>query len=142
MLEIGRERVDHIINSNRELNRIKSSLIHSDKSFLLYRLLESFEISLPVISTYRKAGLKEYLAYHDEEYLNVLLNEEFIDSDNDQVNDILEEFGLVDDCFLFTGIKEYLSIMTGATLFAVHLISTNQTRVAIHWEGGRFFFNI
>ena len=116
-------------------------MFRSFKTFLLYRLLESFYIPISIISNYQKAGIKEYSAHHDEEYLQVLLNDEFIlhsETPNEEIKELLEEFGLIDDCFLFPGIKEYLSNMTGATLFAAHLISTNQTRVAVHWEGGRY----
>ena len=68
-------------------------------------------------------------------------------SDTDQKEDqgkeaiISEEekiaFGFIDDCFIFPGIQEYISNVTGATLYAASKIMDQSSRVAIHWDGGR-----
>lgn len=105
-----------------------------------------------LVENTRQATLKDYLVHHDPEYISAMISSEERLSkkcgvavadgagDEEQQDEwqMLEEFGLVDDNNVFTGLGSSLSYMTGASLLAAELICSGQARVAVHWEGGRY----
>jgi histone deacetylase 8 len=101
-----------------------------------------------IVENTRQATVNDYLVHHDPEYISALisLEEEFVAKNQDEAVGeedkqdrwrMLEEFGLIDDCHIYSGLASRLSCMTGATLLAAELICSGQTRIAVHWEGGR-----
>lgn len=47
----------------------------------------------------------------------------------------IREFGLLDDCPLFTGLSDYVPMVGGATLTAAASLKTMD--ISICWDGGR-----
>ena len=105
-----------------------------------------------LVENTRQATVKDYLVHHDPEYISAMISSEERLSkkcdvgvadgagDEEQQDEwqMLEEFGLVDDNHVFTGLASSLSYMTGASLLAAELICSGQARIAVHWEGGRY----
>ncbi|EPQ28643.1 uncharacterized protein PFL1_03946 [Pseudozyma flocculosa PF-1] len=47
------------------------------------------------------------------------------------------QFGLVDDCPPFEGLKDHVELVAGASIRAAELLATGEVDVAIAWDGGR-----
>ncbi|PVG00820.1 Arginase/deacetylase [Serendipita vermifera] len=78
------------------------------------------------------ATREELATFHDEEYLDYVLNPDHaLETDDRKV------FGIEDDCPWFKGLHIYVPLVAGATLTAVRLLVEHKANVAICWDGGR-----
>lgn len=77
--------------------------------------------------------------FHDNDYLDFL---QYIKSDTETQKRHEEELNRYDftdefnDCPIFDGIWDYVTLYTGATLEAAHAVSSRQSDIAISWSGG------
>ena len=47
------------------------------------------------------------------------------------------KFGLIDDCYRFPQLQDYIQITAGASLTAAQMLVDGRAQVAINWDGGR-----
>jgi len=134
-------------------NKKRASTVHS--LIRAYGLIDHLKIVKPIRATFQE--LKEF---HDEEFLHFLetTKEHFEYDENQEYNmisdeseDFLEQmaqFGLEDDCPIFDGMYDYVTLVAGATLTAARELihnyeqAQNENRenvpnIAINWNGGR-----
>ena len=118
--------------------------IHQDRDVLLAALLDYcgflhkaprfFSIVPPL-----HASRKELERFHSPDYLDLLEYPHL----HEPPLELLEQYGLTDDCPLPKGTSErkllwsYIRHVAGASLQAAQLLASNQADVAIHWGGGR-----
>jgi len=111
----------------------RASVIHS--LVVTYNLLEGLHVIPPVAAT-----LDELQQFHSEEYINRLqrLQERFHDNDSDEEDDDnkLEDYGLGYDCAVFPEIFDYVRYVAGASITAARLLSSNSSDVVINLNGG------
>ncbi|KAK8215743.1 histone deacetylase 3 [Phyllosticta capitalensis] len=85
------------------------------------------------------ASMSELARFHDNDYLNFL---RYIKSPADiqkRHREELNRYVFTDefnDCPIFDGIWDYVTLCTGATLEAAHSLSSGQSDIAISWSGG------
>mmetsp|Transcript_29862 Transcript_29862/g.72674 ORF Transcript_29862/g.72674 Transcript_29862/m.72674 type:complete len:272 (+) Transcript_29862:689-1504(+) len=79
----------------------------------------------------RMAGKPDLLSFHSVSYVDFLRQGDTGDED------LLEEFGLVDDCPHFKGVYEYARWLAGGTIVACNSLCTGVADIAIWWGGGR-----
>ncbi|KAG8993004.1 hypothetical protein FRB94_011149 [Tulasnella sp. JGI-2019a] len=123
-------------------NRGRSALVHSLVS--AFGLLQTggsgWKYPLSVVRP-TPATKAELLAYHDKEYLDMVLKYQADRSEGGGMarssSAPLNEFGLEDDCPLFEGLAAYVQLVAGATLTATRALRDDQADVAICWDGGR-----
>lgn len=105
-------------------------LMLTDHLVISYKLYEKMDLYLP-----RRATRDELLAFHLEDYVN------FLQSVTPELSakmgeDKLAQFNIGDDCPIFDGIYDYLSIYTGASLDASRKLISGMSDIAINWSGG------
>lgn len=85
----------------------------------------------------RPASFQDLAVFHDREYLAYLSK---ITPQNAQPEDpqyIAYGFGgESNDCPVFDGLWNYVSLYTGATMSAAYNLINNQSNIAINWSGG------
>lgn len=116
--------------SNRNRSLLVYSLVHA---YGLLATCTGQESQRFLVVRPRPAGQKELLAYHTRDYLEYVMNQ------SSDAQNLLEasEFGLEDDCPMFHGIKDYITLVAGATLTGAATIRNNISDIAICWDGGR-----
>ncbi|PIA14909.1 Arginase/deacetylase [Coemansia reversa NRRL 1564] len=88
------------------------------------------------------------MEFHSEEYIACLFaaangtclshTSQDYDKDNGIDEELeLEQFGLVHDCAVFSGMEEHVRYAAGGTVAGANALVRGSTDVAIHWEGGR-----
>lgn len=106
-----------------------SSLLPSNKgrSEIVHRLIEAYGL-MPdlVIVAPRQASKKGLALFHDEEYIQALLEEKES-----------EIFGLEQDCPVFEGLRQYVILTAGAALEAANSLLSGEVDVCFHLQGGR-----
>ncbi|KAH9855639.1 histone deacetylase 8 [Lenzites betulinus] len=136
-------RVSYVVSN--ELVKV-SSLLPSNKnrSLLVHTLVKAYGLlssGVEASSQNRSvlqllppppADSKELAAYHDQDYLDYILNARSYTQD-----DLNAEYGLEEDCPAFPRLADYVQLVGGATLAAAKALRNNQTDVAICWDGGR-----
>lgn len=105
-------------------------LLLTDHLVISYKLYEKMDLYTP-----RKATKDELLQFHSEDYIN------FLESITPQAtaklpDKILAQFNIGDDCPVFDGMYDYLSIYAGASLDASRKLLSGQSDIAINWSGG------
>jgi histone deacetylase 8 len=123
------------------------SVLQAPKKATCEPELAPVQAPFSIVENTRQATVNDYLVHHDPEYISALISLEELEAKNqdkvvgeEEKQDqwqMLEEFGLIDDCHIYSGLASRLSYMTGATLLAAELICSGQARIAVHWEGGR-----
>ncbi|KAF2138306.1 uncharacterized protein K452DRAFT_256491 [Aplosporella prunicola CBS 121167] len=82
---------------------------------------------------------RDLAEFHDNDYLNFL---QYIKSDDQTQKRHQEELNRYvftdefNDCPIFDGIWDYVTLCTGATLEAAHALSSGESNIAISWSGG------
>lgn len=105
-------------------------LMLTDHLVISYKLYEKMDLYLP-----RRATRDELLEFHLEDYVN------FLQSVTPELSvkmgeEKLAQFNIGDDCPIFDGIYDYLSIYTGASLDALRKLISGMSDIAINWLGG------
>ncbi|KLO16512.1 histone deacetylase 8 [Schizopora paradoxa] len=120
------------ISSLLPSNKNRSFLVHSliNKLNLLSNSTSPQELHKINIISPRRATKDELCLYHDEEYLDFVLDESHCQS-------ATSDFGIEDDCPPFSGLHNYIPLVAGATIAAVDQLVKNLANVAICWDGGR-----
>lgn len=104
-------------------------LMLTDQLVTAYGLHEHMDLYEP-----RRALRDELLAFHSADYISFL---ERITPDLLTKNqNLLVEFNIGDDCPVFDGMYDYLSIYAGALLDASRKLIANMLDIAINWSGG------
>ncbi len=115
----------HPAHGNR--NTLWASLC---KHYGLWKREDRIRLVEPTRAT--RSALEEF---HTDEYLD------FIDSDltrnSKQADAARKAFGLVDDCYVFEGLRDYMLWVTGGSLTAARELTSRRARVAVNWGGGR-----
>ncbi|KAF9073050.1 Arginase/deacetylase [Rhodocollybia butyracea] len=116
-------------------NQGRSLLVHSlANSFGVlsssYGSLRRVEVVKPKEATNDELG-----AYHAQTYLDVILHE--ASTDHEPTDDMLDQFGLADDCPRFVGLPKYARLVAGATLTAADALRFGHANISINWDGGR-----
>ncbi|KAJ7054460.1 hypothetical protein C8F01DRAFT_1324011 [Mycena amicta] len=83
----------------------------------------------------QKAEPADLSVYHTREYLDFVLNPSSIQQNDDAISQT--EYGLEEDCPLFTGVGEYVRLIGGAAITAVKKLQHPRCELAICWDGGR-----
>ncbi|CAI5759209.1 unnamed protein product [Candida verbasci] len=113
---------------NLPSNEGRQSLIVSlHKAYKLYTQENVVAIS-PI-------SIKELTNYHDSEFINHLLKDRDID---EKLKDD-ERFGLMHDCYPFTNMKEYITLVASSSLSIASTVIEygNENIIGINWYGGR-----
>ncbi|RDB18669.1 Histone deacetylase 8 [Hypsizygus marmoreus] len=124
--------------ASNELARI-SSLLPSNKhrSSAVHSLIASLgllrEPGMRVVRP-EKASYKDMAVYHAREYLDSVLDPTTGVGDDGGNR---AEFGLEDDCPIFSGLHDYVPLVAGASLTAARALITGEADIAISWDGGR-----
>ncbi|CCG81903.1 Histone deacetylase phd1 [Taphrina deformans PYCC 5710] len=109
----------------------RSSMVHH--LIAAYGLLSHKNI---VVLKTLPANKAELTAYHDAAFVDILLSsEQFL-----QLSDeILLQYGLVEDCPIFPALSNYVCEVAGASLRAAKALSsdTSTFQIVINWDGGR-----
>jgi histone deacetylase HOS2 len=85
----------------------------------------------------RPATFAEIKAFHDEEYLSFLQSVTPQNMDPDDQSYLAFGFGgESNDCPVFDGLWNYVSLYSGATLHAARNLVNNTSDIAINWSGG------
>lgn len=105
-------------------------LMLTDHLVISYKLYEKMDLYLP-----RRATRQELLEFHLEDYVN------FLQSVTPELSakmgeEKLAQFNIGDDCPIFDGMYDYLSIYTGASLDASRKLISGMSDIAINWSGG------
>lgn len=105
-------------------------LMLTDHLVISYKLYEKMDLFQP-----RRASREELLAFHSEDYID------FLQSVTPEISaklsdDKLAQFNIGDDCPIFDGMYDYLSIYTGASLDASRKLISGMSDIAINWSGG------
>ncbi|XP_065197418.1 histone deacetylase 3-like [Sycon ciliatum] len=95
-----------------------------------YGLHEKMEICRPY-----HASQQDMCRFHDSDYIKFLQS---ITPDNSQtiLKDTTTNFCVGEDCPIFSGIYEFCSIYTGASLEGASKLNTGACDIAINWSGG------
>lgn len=99
-----------------------------------FGLLDNCDLLEPV-----ECSKQELCAYHDQEFIEYLLNVQNSDSYSEDYEELKELYGLQYDCPEFEGLADYIKLVCGATLSCADylIINADQPRVSINWTGGR-----
>jgi acetoin utilization deacetylase AcuC-like enzyme len=102
--------------------------VHSDREKKTFSLILALGLSKNVqFLAPTPATLSMLERFHAKEYLNVL---RYSIKEKKNSNDLLEEFGLIDDAYLFDGVFEYCQFVAGASITAadalLHLMQQQQ----------------
>ncbi|KII84681.1 hypothetical protein PLICRDRAFT_179484 [Plicaturopsis crispa FD-325 SS-3] len=128
---------------------IASSLLPSNKarSIMVHKLSAAFGLlssdpgsSQPkriVTLAPARATPKDLTMYHDEGYVEAVLDPKYRFKARQQELEGSVEFGLVDDCPAFRGLAEYVELIGGASLAAANVLRQEKADIAICWDGGR-----
>ncbi|OCK76432.1 histone deacetylase 3 [Lepidopterella palustris CBS 459.81] len=101
---------------------------------LAYGLEYTMELHEP-----RPATLDELAIFHDREYLSFLKNitPQNMESADNQAHILSFGFGgESNDCPVFDGLWNYVSLYSGASLHAADSLLNAQSNIAINWSGG------
>jgi acetoin utilization deacetylase AcuC-like enzyme len=91
-----------------------------------------FCIDFPLFRIYEPTyGSRKTLEqYHSSDYLDIIFN------DGKLSIDVLDSFGLVDDCSIFDGLRNYSFFLGGAVNSTLKALEEG-FRYVINWDGGR-----
>ncbi|EKM75681.1 hypothetical protein AGABI1DRAFT_102828 [Agaricus bisporus var. burnettii JB137-S8] len=138
-------RVAYIVSA--QLIKIASLLPSNKKrSFVVHSLIKSLGLLEPgkvQIYTPRNATRQDLAMYHASGYLEFILDPKNCNEHDEHRHGASEreamkvEYGLEDDCPLFTGLSDYVTLVAGATLTAVDALRYDISDIAINWDGGR-----
>ncbi|KAF2186645.1 histone deacetylase 3 [Zopfia rhizophila CBS 207.26] len=85
----------------------------------------------------RPASFDELAIFHDREYLTFLSNVTPLNMDPDDQSYLSFGFGgESNDCPVFDGLWNYVSLYSGASMHAAHNLINHQSNIAINWSGG------
>lgn len=105
-------------------------LMLTDHLVSAYDLHHKMDLYVP-----RRATRNELEQFHSSDYID------FLQSVSPEkvphlTRDYLAKFNIGDDCPVFDGIYDYLSIYAGASLDALRKLAANMSDIAINWLGG------
>lgn len=106
-------------------------LMLTDHLVSLYKLHEQVDIYKP-----QRASKDELTQFHSEDYINFLASITPEKLSQKLYLSVLQEFNIGDDCPVFDGMYDYLSIYTGLSLDLTRKLINNQSDIAINWSGG------
>lgn len=105
-------------------------LMLTDHLVISYKLYEKMDLFMP-----RRATREELLEFHLEDYVNFL---QLVTPELSAImgEEKLAQFNIGDDCPIFDGMYDYLSIYAGASLDASRKLISGMSDIAINWSGG------
>lgn len=86
-----------------------------------------------------RASTRQLQIYHDREYLDFLKNATPDNIEDEGAVDEASKFNLLgesNDCPIFDGLWDYVTIYSGASLDAAYKLVNQQSDIAINWSGG------
>ena len=109
--------------------------VHPERERLVMDLIKSYGLlKAPTVEVVRpEAATRDRICeFHAADYVDALF------SDGEPTADVLETYGLVDDCVFRPGIGQATAMVVGATLTGLDVVlDPSRPDVALCWTGGR-----
>ena len=113
---------------------------HKRRERLLYELiLASGVLKQFKIANSYNLSLDSLLPFHTRDYLQLLFasDGEMTEARMERYSSAMEKAGLLGDSAAFPGQAMYVKKVVGGTLRAADSLLWNETKIAVHWQGGR-----
>ncbi|KAL2917779.1 hypothetical protein HK105_202652 [Polyrhizophydium stewartii] len=128
----------HCDAKQRAADRLPSN---AGRSTLVHALIEACGLLCHVdVVRPKPADAQTLAAFHSAELVRALLTAENRGDGSEADSDLeeeLSELGLIDDCYVFPGLADYVTWTAGASITAARLLVVGSHRIAINWDGGR-----